>query len=516
VVHGAYAWVERNVFDYNRHAMEAAGNAGTGYFFYDNLILPHGGVDTSFIQTHQIDRHGSSCLGLECGRAGEYSDVEFNTVWYTAGNAVKLRGTPEMLTSGDKVGMDVFHNAFSHSALWQGAPQPLDAAAALNQTETGLTQADNQIEAPVGGTLTNIGDLDGDGTADPVTATGVTWWYRSSLLGRYVFLNRSTNLHPSKQAIMNSLHGPLNGAEAAVTRADGRVELFAIDSAYHVQHRWQTTPGGSQWTAWTQLDGDMTALAAARRTDGRVDLYGVGLDGRISHRIEDPASGGTSADSYGSWLQLGLPTPSTVMARIAVAPQQDGKMVLAAIDTAGQAHATTQSAVGSQDFTPWLSGTPGYAAVALARNQDGTLVTYFLDRTGGLTPDVVWSGTLSWSKQTSPNSGTWTAPALLGGTNVVALHTASHADGRIELVVVRDDGRVFLTHQTGPNASTYIQWQTGADTAMQRVASTTDANHLIEFFPIDADGALYPRGQMAPNSDQFNYAMPLNDNLAQQ
>ena len=87
---------------------------------------------------------------------------------------------------------------------------------------------------------------------------------------------------------------------------------------------------------------------------------------------------------------------------------------------------------------------------------------------------------------------------------------------RIELVVVRDDGRVFLTHQTGPNASTYIQWQTGADTAMQRVASTTDANHLIEFFPIDADGALYPRGQMAPNSDQFNYAMPLNDNLAQQ
>ena len=43
VTHGAYALIERNVFDYNRHAIIGGGETGTGYLAYRNLVLEHGG-----------------------------------------------------------------------------------------------------------------------------------------------------------------------------------------------------------------------------------------------------------------------------------------------------------------------------------------------------------------------------------------------------------------------------------------------------------------------------------------
>jgi len=79
--HGAYALVERNVFDYNRHSISSGGQVGTGYLFYRNLILPNGGVHAHLVATHAIDVHGSNGSALESGHAGEYFDVEYNTVW---------------------------------------------------------------------------------------------------------------------------------------------------------------------------------------------------------------------------------------------------------------------------------------------------------------------------------------------------------------------------------------------------------------------------------------------------
>jgi hypothetical protein len=95
--HGAYALVERNVFDYNRHAITGDGSAGDGYLAYRNLIWGGGGDNSYVWHTHEIDMHGndSSC-SYECGQAGEYMDVEYNTVWYTNGTGVKLRGTPSI------------------------------------------------------------------------------------------------------------------------------------------------------------------------------------------------------------------------------------------------------------------------------------------------------------------------------------------------------------------------------------------------------------------------------------
>jgi hypothetical protein len=177
-VHGAYAMVTHNVFTGNRHAIAGDGRPGTGYLFLANLITAGGGVNSRVSYTHQIDMHGfgGDCSEYECGKGGEYEDVGFNTVWYTAGPALKLRGTPSQR-------MDVRQNAFTWPVSFL----------ALQQTESGLVPSDNVFGVPDGGRGGQSCDFDGDGIPDDFRTTGVAWYYRSSLLdGRYVFLANST------------------------------------------------------------------------------------------------------------------------------------------------------------------------------------------------------------------------------------------------------------------------------------------------------------------------------------
>jgi hypothetical protein len=104
-------WVRDNYIHHNQHR---TGDIGSG----------HGGG-------HGVDvDHGAYAPGdHECGTAGEYMDIEYNTVWNGNGSGVKLRGAP-----ADKMG--VRHNVFVHCGLW-GPPQTpcLTDAPALTQNE---------------------------------------------------------------------------------------------------------------------------------------------------------------------------------------------------------------------------------------------------------------------------------------------------------------------------------------------------------------------------------------------
>ena len=61
---------------------------------------------------HQIDMHGLKTCGIgehfNCGPAGEFMEVAYNTVVSDDSDAIQLRGTP---TSAD--GMSVHHNVFA-------------------------------------------------------------------------------------------------------------------------------------------------------------------------------------------------------------------------------------------------------------------------------------------------------------------------------------------------------------------------------------------------------------------
>jgi len=191
---GGFTRITHNVFDRNRHAIAANGADGDGYFAVGNLFMRPGLDDEKLwidSMNHQIDVHGQTkdCPGtfesFACGPAGEFFDVELNTVLGfdiedNTNPAIQLRGTP---TSYDPAtndgGMFVDNNVFA-----QSLPN------ALTQTEHGLVDGGHNkfmvdpiaFWEPSGGNGPSC-DFDGDGTPDPFRASAGVWWYRSSLQG---------------------------------------------------------------------------------------------------------------------------------------------------------------------------------------------------------------------------------------------------------------------------------------------------------------------------------------------
>ena len=188
---GGYALIERNVFDWNRHAIEGDGSPGTGYVATANLVLENGGLHRwipfpgFWVHTHQFDMHGTEDCGVwdifsdalaNCGDAGLSMFIRQNTFFYASDHAIKLRGTPE-------VGMFVGQNVFANH---------LRFADAATQEETGLVEEPGNVFGYNGKLDLGSCDLDGDGVLDSFMATGVTWWYSSGGTMPWVYLHTST------------------------------------------------------------------------------------------------------------------------------------------------------------------------------------------------------------------------------------------------------------------------------------------------------------------------------------
>jgi hypothetical protein len=176
---GAYALIERNTFDYNRHAIATDGSDGSGYHAYENLVLPNGGKHRKFLwkwfYTHQFDVHGQENCGWKsifsdsiwnCGTAGYDVHIRRNSFLYTSDHAFHLRGTPQRKPHG----AFVYDNVFKHD----------DIDDAITQNESGMTQGNNRLDTDG---LAQLGrcDFDGDGLDDKFMATGRTWWYQSRI-----------------------------------------------------------------------------------------------------------------------------------------------------------------------------------------------------------------------------------------------------------------------------------------------------------------------------------------------
>ncbi|MFE9500657.1 right-handed parallel beta-helix repeat-containing protein [Streptomyces collinus] len=182
VSYGAYATVERNVFDKNRHAIAAGGQEGTGYRALRNLII-NPGLESRYpvygvTHSQNFDVHGSDC-NYYCGLAGEEFDIQYNSFVKDGGQGVYLRGTPS-------IRMNVANNIFAHSS----------GDAIKHSTESGLKSQGNLFGlSRFGETFTSHGcDFDKDGTVDPLLATGVTWWYQSTYSGTWTYLTTSTKI----------------------------------------------------------------------------------------------------------------------------------------------------------------------------------------------------------------------------------------------------------------------------------------------------------------------------------
>lgn len=188
---GASALIERNVFDWNRHAIASNGRLDTSYRAYTNLVLENGGFHKDYpiygtSHTHQFDVHGSDSCGIiglfndayyNCGYGGHSVYLRGNAFLYTAGAAFKLRGTPAVTPTG----AFLYDNVFAHGS------------------ESDAVQQTTSANIHKLGNLTNINgknelafcDFDGDGYNDAFLATGQSWWYSSRGTRAWSYLNTS-------------------------------------------------------------------------------------------------------------------------------------------------------------------------------------------------------------------------------------------------------------------------------------------------------------------------------------
>jgi len=176
---GAWASIERNVFDWNRHAIAGDGSDGSGYEANENLVLQHGGLHRwipfpgFWTHTHQFDMHGQDNCGIRsifsdtqfnCGTAGHSAFIRRNPFLYTEAEAIQLRGTPQLRPYG----MFVESNVFAHG----------NSDDAVTQNESGL-RLGNNLYGVNGSAKLGSCDFDADGIDDTFMATGATWWFSS-------------------------------------------------------------------------------------------------------------------------------------------------------------------------------------------------------------------------------------------------------------------------------------------------------------------------------------------------
>ncbi len=265
---GSRISIERNVFDFNRHAIAASGADGTGYTARHNLILKGGGYHDSYpiygaYYTHQFDVHGTDHCGISslfsdslynCGQAGEQFEFSHNAFQYTRGNAIKVRGNPV-------VGAVVANNVFAHDSRGDAIVQNLDLGTDLNLIDV---QPNNRFDIDTYGEY-GVCDFDDDGMDDLFLATGVSWWYASAAKNHWVFL------------------GARNARLAQVGLGDfdrdGRCDVFAVQG-----DDFGIFSGGTQ--DWTSLGTHAVPFNQLRfgdfNGDGWVDVFRRAPDGQWS------------------------------------------------------------------------------------------------------------------------------------------------------------------------------------------------------------------------------------------
>ena len=226
---GAWARIYRNVFDFNRHAIAAAGDSG-GYSASLNLVLKgggyHGGLFNTY--THSFDVHGTGCWWSKnlCGTAGKQFWFVANSFQYRNDNAIKIRGRPELCCAV------IAENVFPHPGF---EDDDGDDAVHLNTRDNVTLGPSNVIDFDSFGKY-GVCDFDGDAIDDLFLSTGATWWYSSAGEFHWSYLNARTERLDLDQVRLGYFDG------------DKRCDVLAEQDG-----RWVISSGGT---------GDWQALGA--------------------------------------------------------------------------------------------------------------------------------------------------------------------------------------------------------------------------------------------------------------
>jgi hypothetical protein len=269
-----HALIERNVFDFNRHAITASGEPGTGYRAHQNLVLRGGGYHGTFSNryTQQFDVHGDrNCPDTpltrsiwNCGNAGEYFEFTHNAFQYLNDNAIKVRGNPT-------VGALVADNVFAHGSSGDAIAQVNGIGPGDNITNPINIQGNNKYGVDTFGKY-GVCDFDGDGVDDLFLATGQTWWYSSFGEFQWTYLSDRTER--------------LNDVRLGYFDDDQRCDVMREND-----WAWGIASGGTEpWKGMGTFGARLSEVAFGRFNPGIRD-HRPGVTRRTTHAFRRTESG---------------------------------------------------------------------------------------------------------------------------------------------------------------------------------------------------------------------------------
>ncbi len=414
---GATALIVENVFDSNRHSVEASGKSD-GYDAERNLVLKGGGYHKLGFHTHVFDVHGDDNCGLRgavndsawnCGRAGGWVAIKDNAFQYLSNTAVRIRGTPQ-------IGGWVLHNVFAHSRLEETT---------LNSGAIEATTGKTNISLGKGLTANLLGydsygkygicDFDGDGKDDLFLATGVSWWYSSSGEFQWTFLKQAT------ERIDQLRLGYING--------DNRCDVLAANG-----DSWEVASGGTE--VWRPIGN--FAVPMSEVVLGRFGPQPAGLG---------PTSYAFRRASNGQWYVTSLAAPSWQPVQSSSIPfaklrfaDFTGDGVTDVLAVQGGRWSISESATGSwQTLNSKLSNDLDSVTLAdLDNDRREDMVRFEKSGTSSLKVSVSWGGRSGWTPLTTITGIAFPAPVFQGQTVLPLYSFAGRFDaaGGEDLLIV--------------------------------------------------------------------------------
>jgi hypothetical protein len=211
--------------------------------------------------------------------------------------------------------------------------------------------------------------------------------------------------------------------------------------------------------------------------------------------------------------------PSHTLYTLRAARNQDGRLEVFGINSAGNIFHTWQTSPNATSNTGWngvweILYWPGDQLVSLdvVNNADGRLEVF------GITS----AGNIFHTWQTSPNAtsntgwnGVWEILNPNSGEELVTLRAARNQDGRLEVFAINtpsptapagSNGNIFHTWQTSPNATSNTGWN-GAwqilywpGDQLVNLDVVNNADGRLEVFGITSAGNIFHTWQTSPNA----------------
>jgi ligand-binding sensor domain-containing protein/signal transduction histidine kinase len=256
--------------------------------------------------------------------------------------------------------------------------------------------------------------------------------------------------------------------------ADGVLEVFVVNAAGELRHRWQKESNGD-WSPWSRLGtGLLPGIAVATDKAGRMEVFAVDRQSQTLRYITQRT---TNSLEWSEWMDLG----GAIRPPIAVGQDPDGRLeVFAVAATSGTVKHRWQTTMNN-GWSPWsdLGGSVD-PWLATAQNRDGRLELFGINQE---------DNTLTHCWQETPGaSNHWTEWKNLGGSILPGFVVGRDAMGFLEVFAVNGTNGVIdqICQAVPSDSARWTQWIDFGARIKPGLALGNTGSGRMELFAVDA------------------------------